>query len=468
MAKIIDEAIAYWRLNDSANVTSLVDSSGNGAVATTNGTTIVTGFDGKGIARTLPNGTYIVRDNILPADSDFTMSAWLKLGSIAGAAIGSTYTYYLLGMTNKAAYGVAVGVVGAGKLSISYYSPTEGHNAFVTNVTLNTTDWIHVALVRSGTTYKIYFNGALVGTKVLTHTVGVTFATCYVNGGYNTYARSNGTAYDEIAIWNKPLTDTQVMQVYTGVKALALFSSTDKKIRKLAYSGFVNHVPTMTTNTSPSGIASASSFYHVMYSPWVAFNKTSVENGTSIGDCWATVNGTPTGWLAYEFDYSRVINKYVVQARTRTAAEQMAGPSAPRDWTLEASNNGVNYVTLHTVTNSVGWVANERREFAFRNNTSYKHYRLNVTANNGNSSFLAIGELELHEEASATVTELSGDLEQLFLTYGLQTGDLSRLDVNAPYSRKNYINHKSTPITKGKVFTQTLDVTKPINSISVK
>src|ERR1035437_3966790 len=78
---------------------------------------------------------------------------------------------------------------------------------------------------------------------------------------------------------------------------------------------------------------------------------------------------------------------------------------APKDWTLEGSNDDSTWDTLDTVTNATGWGSNETRTFTPAvATTAYRYFRLNITANNGDGSFTQVEELALYNAATSTTT----------------------------------------------------------------
>lgn len=145
----------------------------------------------------------------------------------------------------------------------------------------------------------------------------------------------------------------------------------------------------MTSNTTPSPyVASASSSYNSNYYPWRAFD------GTTSSYCWVTAAGQTTGWIALDLGTGN--EKYIVQYGITSRNEASSGSAAsPRDWTFEGSNDGVNWVVLDTRANESGWAVNETRIYKVTTLPgSFRHYRLNISANNG-YSYLAVGEILL-------------------------------------------------------------------------
>ena len=148
-----------------------------------------------------------------------------------------------------------------------------------------------------------------------------------------------------------------------------------------------NLIPVMTSNTAPSGyVASASSEYSSTYAAWKAFNGTRVD----ASDCWATANGATAGTLTIQVPSALVVNKYSMVPQAAAWVD-----TAPKTWTFQGSNNSTDWTTLDTQTNIVGWQEDVKKLFICANTTGYIYYRINITANNGNTSYTAIGELEL-------------------------------------------------------------------------
>ena len=100
-----------------------------------------------------------------------------------------------------------------------------------------------------------------------------------------------------------------------------------------------NAIPTMTSNTAPSGIASADSFFNSDYSAWKAMDK---SNTDYFG--WLT-GGTFPHWLQYTFTSGKTITSYSVTSRNYPG--WMVSPTA---WKLQGSNNGSSWTDLDTQT----------------------------------------------------------------------------------------------------------------------
>lgn len=159
-----------------------------------------------------------------------------------------------------------------------------------------------------------------------------------------------------------------------------------------------NLIPKMTSDTSPSGIASSSSNHineYQEYKPWLAFNHTTSGHL----DSWFIQAGTTTGWLAYEFDEPKIIAKYTIEPRDYYG--EISLKEIPKDWRFEGWD-GEKWVILDSRTNVTKWTYKTKNEFTFDNSTAYKKYRLNITANNGHPTMTGLGELEMMAKSTTT------------------------------------------------------------------
>jgi hypothetical protein len=66
----------------------------------------------------------------------------------------------------------------------------------------------------------------------------------------------------------------------------------------------------------------------------------------------------------------------------------------PKNWTFQGSNDSTNWTNLQVQTEQLFTTRFKKRTYVFPNTTSYKYYRLNITANNG-ASITQLAELEI-------------------------------------------------------------------------
>jgi len=133
-----------------------------------------------------------------------------------------------------------------------------------------------------------------------------------------------------------------------------------------AAQSIVDAVPDMTSNTSPSGIVSASDI------PNPTTNDAFRAFDNSLSTWWSggAVNISNPRWISYQFPNAIPINQYVIQG-VNNGNEQ-----GPKDWEFQGWN-GSNWVTLHTV---AGHNSNNYTSPLIGNSTAYLSYRLLITA----------------------------------------------------------------------------------------
>jgi hypothetical protein len=148
-----------------------------------------------------------------------------------------------------------------------------------------------------------------------------------------------------------------------------------------------NLIPTMTSNTAPSGVVNTSGSRSGYY-PYSAFDK----NNTTM---WAS--DSPVCWILYQFTTSKKICKYTMRSYDITSTD------TPKSWTFEGSNNGSAWTVLDTQSNVTSWASGVKKEFPFTNTTGYTYYRINISANNGNTNFTSITEIEMMEVTFSTL-----------------------------------------------------------------
>lgn len=217
-----------------------------------------------------------------------------------------------------------------------------------------------------------------------------------------------------------------------------------------------NEIPSMTSNTTPSGIASASSNYgsggETTYMPYRAFD------GLGVNNAWLTSN-SKTGWLAYEFPSPTKIVKYSILGRDSTLTW------SPKDWTFEGSNDDVNWDILDTQNSISGWTINVYKEFNIENKKYYKKYRINASIDVG--TYMSIGELKMHSTTENVLVDVPFPTENNFINHGISKP--IELDLSAEISKRTFIEQSPITLGSGKVFKKTIDTTQvPIKKVTIK
>jgi hypothetical protein len=141
----------------------------------------------------------------------------------------------------------------------------------------------------------------------------------------------------------------------------------------------VDLIPTMTSNTAPLGeVLTTDNVYS--YSAYRAFDSTS----TSIGTAYNLQS--PVGFIGYNFKNRAVVREYGIQMANGYTK------SAPKNWTFEGFD-GSTWWVLDTRTDVTDWVSNTTKTFSISNRRAFSQYRINVTANNGEPTFMFYNEV---------------------------------------------------------------------------
>ena len=99
---------------------------------------------------------------------------------------------------------------------------------------------------------------------------------------------------------------------------------------------------------------------------------------------------------------SKTLDSYDVQFDLNPGENSSYNTRAPKDWTLEGSNDGSSWSTLDTQTGQTAWGDSETRTYTLGSpSAAYRYFRLNVSANNGDG-LLQVGSLALYGESPAT------------------------------------------------------------------
>lgn len=91
---------------------------------------------------------------------------------------------------------------------------------------------------------------------------------------------------------------------------------------------------------------------------------------------------TNAGWIQYKFatGVTQTVTSYSITSANDVPARD------PKNWTLQGSNNGTSWTTLDTRTNETFASRFLKKTYTFSNTTAYAYYRLNVSANNGDTN----------------------------------------------------------------------------------
>lgn len=156
-------------------------------------------FDGTG---SYALGKAYVKDSIV----DFTIEFWIK-NTGADAANDRVYGSYF----NNALQ------IGKSTTSLSLLATDLGGPAtWQTVCTLPANTWVHIALIRGGTSLKVYKNAALAQTYTLTSSTSILPSLFRLGSNINGASANANFSIDELRIWKfaVPTTPTNYIQKY--------------------------------------------------------------------------------------------------------------------------------------------------------------------------------------------------------------------------------------------------------------
>lgn len=221
-------------------------------------------------------------------------------------------------------------------------------------------------------------------------------------------------------------------------------------------------IPTMTSDNSPSGIASASSF-SLGRNPFMAFDK-------DISSNWISDNNN--AWLSYEYPSPVRVSKYSI------FNSSVAGSMTTLGWQFQGSMNKTDWTTLDSQKENWNWESHPLKSFEINNTEKYLAYRLLFD----NAAYVYIHELEMYEIVYDHKTLISSGDETIsirddkflvlgtanendFLTHGM---DSSFTVPQVKWNEKTFLDSNPSPIGSGKLFKAPVDTqSTPIKKLTI-
>ena len=128
---------------------------------------------------------------------------------------------------------------------------------------------------------------------------------------------------------------------------------------------------------------------------------------TYFNDGWLT-NNVATGWITFQFPTAILLDHYTIVGWSLDTFPNRC----PKDWTLQGSNDGTTWTTIDTRTNETTWTQWATNLYSVTGAAAYSYYKIDVTANNGDSYmgisavrfYTAAGDATLLYSASASST----------------------------------------------------------------
>ncbi len=207
-----DNIQGKWKLAS----TTWTDDSGNGNTLTASGSapTAVAGHAGGANLGTNFSGStqYLYITDAAQVGLDITgaitISCWVK------PANTSATKNYVAKHAASGNYGYTVYQNTSNKFGFLLSSDGTSYSSVISNTTLSTGTWYHIAVVYDGTDLRIYVNGLLDCTPV-SYTLGIYNNTAGFYIGANSIPNAYTNAViDDVAIWSRALSDSEVYDVF--------------------------------------------------------------------------------------------------------------------------------------------------------------------------------------------------------------------------------------------------------------
>jgi hypothetical protein len=214
--------VGYWPFCGNAN-----DLSGNGNNGTVNGATLTTDRFGAANSAYSFDGVndYIeVQDNASLNNPNISVGLWLNTNS----AIFQQLLYKVsLNTAQNEEYSMPINLGAPNKINLDLKNnsctPGIGWMTFSSNAILN--NWVHASFTHDGSTTKFYLNGALVNSQVANFNIANCPGGKLIMGiAWDLQNGLNGKL-DDIAIYNRAITQQEVTQLYQHGQATYLWSN---------------------------------------------------------------------------------------------------------------------------------------------------------------------------------------------------------------------------------------------------
>jgi hypothetical protein len=255
--------VGYWPFCGNAN-----DDSGHGNNGTVNGATLTTdrfgnsnsAYDFDGLTSSI-SGTGV---NLPQGDTARTVSLWVKTAGgfsvNTGGETGAIFDYGTL--ENNKRFSVLL----VDNDFTNYFSAA--YNDFHSDTTIDVNVWTNIIWVYSETSLKLYLNGELSSTGTIStlNTTGQNFVFGNtIPNSVGQYEKYKG-AIDDIGIWNRALTPSEVSQLYNQNQCFTNTTVTDTlviNVGQLSYTNPITYANNITLYPNPANTQVNISFNNV-------------------------------------------------------------------------------------------------------------------------------------------------------------------------------------------------------------
>jgi F5/8 type C domain len=185
---------------------------------------------------------------------------------------------------------------------------------------------------------------------------------------------------------------TPASGAFVSIQMTGGYSAANAKIEEIRlYGGDGLNIltPQMSGNTTPVGVASASSELNApsQGDAWRAFDRTYYQYLYG----WRSANVAGPHWLRFDFPVAQTAEFYAI-----TWNQSEGTGDTPKDWTLQGSNNGTSWTTLDTQ-NDVAWTSGDSyKQFPISSPQAFTKYRIHITETTDGQNYVGIDEFLLY------------------------------------------------------------------------
>ena len=226
-----DGVIMYWPMANTNQSTSVIGSSNITIQTTSNNIQNATGIAGGAILRSENNVTDFIRFNSVPVNSIsnniWSVSMWFYKTSnsiyAASDGAGIIWPYYGTNTTNSGGFSTVAGsnpmwgYAGSNAEALYGYNwPNSTNSANIVTYGFLINSWYHLVVTHTNNSLKHYVNGNLLLTLTNNPTINSNWSLgnyYYIQNGNSNNHYGKGR-YDEIVLFNKELTSTEVYNLY--------------------------------------------------------------------------------------------------------------------------------------------------------------------------------------------------------------------------------------------------------------
>lgn len=168
-------------------------------------------------------------------------------------------------------------------------------------------------------------------------------------------------------------------------------------------------IPVMSSNTTPSGTASASQILGSTYDAWCAMDG-------QVSTFWSSLNPDPPHWLRYDAAGAVTVSSYTVARRMQSAGVVYGATYFPTAWKLQYSSDGAAWLDADARSAIDFGASTEALSFTLAAPITASKWRLYITANASGGAYSQVSRFELTGVSAATHKQVSAASYEVTLT----------------------------------------------------